>query len=232
MEVAGGDRQRGEKLKASKQPTRATAMSSEKRKSKKKERSAHKAISDHKKVGHTSSTPNTSDETDKHHNKNVKSRPFMPTSSDPQINTINYLILEKEDFKSKNEEVAPATAWPSSIVLEGLVNETLRWEGILDDPVAEEERIRKYKINRRKRYLLAAQQTSFSANNLTKEHPATLHSTQKQDPYPSVTTNNDVSNKRDYSNSYFLGNRQQDKPRLRALQLKLPVLAKMHKNGL
>ncbi|XP_071093211.1 uncharacterized protein [Haliotis cracherodii] len=36
-------------------------------------------------------------------------------------------------------------------------NESLRWEDILDDPEAERERIKIYKINRRKRYLAAAQ---------------------------------------------------------------------------
>ncbi len=35
-------------------------------------------------------------------------------------------------------------------------NESLRWDNTLDDPTAEAERIRIYKINRRKRYLAAA----------------------------------------------------------------------------
>ena len=34
-------------------------------------------------------------------------------------------------------------------------NESLRWDNVLDDPEAEAERIRIYKINRRKRYLAA-----------------------------------------------------------------------------
>ncbi|XP_047688925.1 protein LIAT1 [Prionailurus viverrinus] len=36
------------------------------------------------------------------------------------------------------------------------VNESLRWDGILADPEAEKERIRVYKLNRRKRYRLLA----------------------------------------------------------------------------
>uniref|UniRef100_A0A667HLC8 Protein LIAT1 n=1 Tax=Lynx canadensis TaxID=61383 RepID=A0A667HLC8_LYNCA len=36
------------------------------------------------------------------------------------------------------------------------VNESLRWDGILADPEAEKERIRIYKLNRRKRYRLLA----------------------------------------------------------------------------
>ncbi|MGH0153056.1 UNVERIFIED_CONTAM: hypothetical protein FKN15_023982 [Acipenser sinensis] len=36
-------------------------------------------------------------------------------------------------------------------------NESLRWEGTLEDPSAEENRIRIYKLNRRRRYLNALQ---------------------------------------------------------------------------
>ncbi|CAK6437888.1 unnamed protein product [Pipistrellus nathusii] len=36
------------------------------------------------------------------------------------------------------------------------VNESLRWDGILADPEAEKERIRIYKLNRRKRYRIVA----------------------------------------------------------------------------
>lgn len=31
--------------------------------------------------------------------------------------------------------------------------ESLRWVGVLDDPIAEEERLEVYKANRRKRYM-------------------------------------------------------------------------------
>ena len=37
-----------------------------------------------------------------------------------------------------------------------LNNHSLRWEGELSDPEQEEERVRQYKLNRRKRYLQAA----------------------------------------------------------------------------
>ncbi|XP_008826981.1 protein LIAT1 [Nannospalax galili] len=36
------------------------------------------------------------------------------------------------------------------------INESLRWDGVLTDPEAEKERIRIYKLNRRKRYRLLA----------------------------------------------------------------------------
>lgn len=37
------------------------------------------------------------------------------------------------------------------------INESLRWEGVLEDPDQERERLKIYKMNRRKRYLAAAQ---------------------------------------------------------------------------
>lgn len=40
--------------------------------------------------------------------------------------------------------------------LSNRVNESLRWDGILADPEAEKERIRIYKLNRRKRYRILA----------------------------------------------------------------------------
>nr|XP_060613726.1 protein LIAT1 [Anolis sagrei ordinatus] len=50
-------------------------------------------------------------------------------------------------------------------------NESLRWDGILEDPVAEEERLWKYRLNRRKRYGEYIQQNlppepSFTLRNL------------------------------------------------------------------
>ena len=41
-------------------------------------------------------------------------------------------------------------------ILSNRVNESLRWDGILADPEAEKERIRIYKLNRRKRYRIWA----------------------------------------------------------------------------
>lgn len=39
--------------------------------------------------------------------------------------------------------------------LSSKIQNSLRWEGVLEDPVAEQERIEVYKANRRKRYLAA-----------------------------------------------------------------------------
>ncbi|XP_062031080.1 protein LIAT1 [Lepus europaeus] len=53
------------------------------------------------------------------------------------------------------EESRPSPSYSSSGSLPhftGPINESLRWAGVLADPEAEKERIRLYKVNRRKRY--------------------------------------------------------------------------------
>ncbi|XP_056412875.1 protein LIAT1 [Hyla sarda] len=99
-----------------------------------------------KKRGHVSSTPSTADEAE-----NTKSQPNIPPSSEQQAAT-------KCGLKDRK---GTESACVSTKVQDGLVNESLRWEGTLEDPVAEEERIRQYKINRRKRYLLATQKSTL-----------------------------------------------------------------------
>ncbi|XP_021271118.1 protein LIAT1 isoform X2 [Numida meleagris] len=46
----------------------------------------------------------------------------------------------------------------TELTLSAWFNESLRWDGILEDPAAEEERLRTYRLNRRKRYGLHLQQ--------------------------------------------------------------------------
>ncbi|XP_043818545.1 protein LIAT1 isoform X2 [Dromiciops gliroides] len=64
--------------------------------------------------------------------------------------------------KKKKKKKSPATGLGKGSgrgddeSLSTKINESLRWEGVLEDPVAEEERIRIYKLNRRKRYRLSA----------------------------------------------------------------------------
>ncbi|KAF6298134.1 ligand of ATE1 [Rhinolophus ferrumequinum] len=57
--------------------------------------------------------------------------------------------------------------------LSNQVNESLRWDGILDDPEAEKERIRQYKLNRRKRYRILALK-GFHSDPCAKETPENL----------------------------------------------------------
>ena len=69
-------------------------------------------------------------------------------------------------------------------------NESLRWDNVLDDPEAEAERIRIYKINRRKRYL-AAMNKSYSdwLNNNNSSNLSSTYSTAREHmdiPLPDV----------------------------------------------
>lgn len=60
-----------------------------------------------------------------------------------------------------------------SLVAEGIVtqsNESLRWNGILDDPVAEEERLSSYRLNRRQRYNACLQKSLPPEPSLTLKH--------------------------------------------------------------
>lgn len=57
-----------------------------------------------------------------------------------------------------NQETAPApSAEKDKAEVSAKSLESLRWEGVLDDPVSEAERLEVYKANRRKRYLAAQQ---------------------------------------------------------------------------
>ncbi|KAL8199068.1 UNVERIFIED_CONTAM: hypothetical protein K2H54_033240 [Gekko kuhli] len=49
-------------------------------------------------------------------------------------------------------------------------NESLRWNGVLDDPVAEEERLWHYRLNRRKRYDACIHQSLPPEPSLTLKH--------------------------------------------------------------
>ncbi|XP_053561382.1 protein LIAT1 [Bombina bombina] len=201
------------KTKQSKQ----SAGAKSKKKGKKKEHL--KQSGEHKKRGHTSSTPSTSDETEKNHRKNGKSLTSSDLHHGHGCNIINI----------NTKDVSAITDSSTGALYDGAVNESLRWEGILDDPVAEEERIHHYKINRRKRYMLAAQEkTSNNVHDSPERLPDIIHLGHKKDPLPSDVTDKALPTKRDYSNSYFLGLSGQDslyaKPEQHSSELKFPVL--------
>uniref|UniRef100_A0A7M4F1C2 Uncharacterized protein n=1 Tax=Crocodylus porosus TaxID=8502 RepID=A0A7M4F1C2_CROPO len=78
------------------------------------------------------------------------------------------------------------------------VNDSLRWDGVLEDPAAEEERLRIYKLNRRKRYELYIQQ------HLPKEsHPTPEHSSSPQCAAPNA--DEQTGRVEDSSSSYIQG---------------------------
>ncbi|XP_036624581.1 protein LIAT1 [Trichosurus vulpecula] len=79
--------------------------------------------------------------------------------SSSKLESMKDIKREKEENKHLSYSSSGNAAFSSAEVDESLstkINESLRWEGVLEDPVAEEERIRIYKLNRRKRYRLSA----------------------------------------------------------------------------
>ncbi|XP_044141536.1 protein LIAT1 [Bufo gargarizans] len=178
--------------------------------SKKKERLLTKPS---KKRGHVSSTPSTADEAE-----NIKSQPIIPPSSELQTTTISDSKDKSDESKTKKEI---ESACLSTITQEGVVNESLRWEGVLEDPVAEEERIHQYKINRRKRYLLAAQKSSSALSaGLEKQ----IHADQNQDPGIKEDSRNESNTENAVKCTSDL--------KLRSHMAQLPLLKNMVKNGI
>ncbi|XP_051891686.1 protein LIAT1 isoform X2 [Pristis pectinata] len=83
------------------------------------------------------------------------------------------------------------------------VNESLRWDGILDDPVAEEERIKLYKLNRQLRYLAAQNSMRKEIQFCHKDLSDTRH--QKENPYITTSKMYQQLASKDHANSYFMG---------------------------
>ncbi|KAM4045439.1 protein LIAT1 [Anomaloglossus baeobatrachus] len=135
-----------------------------------------------KKRGHVSSTPSTADE-----GENIKNQPIILASSELQITTISD-SKDKSDGSKTKEETEPTCL--ATVAQEDEVNESLRWEGVLEDPVAEEKRICQYKINRRKRYLLVAQKSS-SVLSTDPEEP--VHIIQNQVPCIKANSRNECT---------------------------------------
>lgn len=77
---------------------------------------------------------------------------------------------ERKSCKSKNpkvlSEVAPVSREEDKSDLTYQEQDSLRWDGVLEDPVAEAQRLEVYRANRRKRYLASKQ--AFLQNNQTR----------------------------------------------------------------
>ncbi|OCT92291.1 hypothetical protein XELAEV_18015347mg [Xenopus laevis] len=190
MDTSGADHQDREKLKSKhgKQPFRTLVTLSGKGKKKTKKKERTNNI---KKKGRTSSTPSSSDKA---------------------------VSMTKHKLEKHYTECTEKTSSPSGRSSRIALNGSLRWKGALDDPFAEEERIRQCKINRRKRYLLAAQQSTCNKSNSQDG----FHDDMKLYNSGSVA-------KRDYSDSSFIGQSGQPK-QLSALPF--PAHVNMFKNHL
>ncbi|XP_039742180.1 protein LIAT1 [Pteropus medius] len=86
--------------------------------------------------------------------------------------------------------------------LSNQINESLRWDGILADPEAEQERIRIYKLNRRKRYRILALK-GFHSDPCAEQTPENLAYPSDKDCSPN---SRQPSVKADHPNHYFEGN--------------------------
>ncbi|CAH2222663.1 Hypothetical predicted protein [Pelobates cultripes] len=196
------------------QAARTTPASSErsKKKSKKKKQ---KPQTQSKKRGHASTSPSTCEETDKTSStKNPTTLPLILQSSDLLYTTSCESSVKNGGLKTEKDNISVSTKCSPGVQNVPL-NESLRWVGILDDPVKEEERIRQYKINRRKRYLLAGQQNAHNSSEV---------------PAVPLATNNEA--KRDNANPYFLGYKGHGRPQQPSTELKFPALVNILKNGL
>uniref|UniRef100_A0A8B9ZKQ8 Uncharacterized protein n=1 Tax=Anas platyrhynchos TaxID=8839 RepID=A0A8B9ZKQ8_ANAPL len=103
----------------------------------------------------------------KHHHKRQKQK--ARSAAPPEIisdgrnpdSAQNYakgIQMEAEANKVLASTSTILDSGQTDLGLSAQLNESLRWDGILEDPAAEEERLQIYKVNRRKRYGLYIQQ--------------------------------------------------------------------------
>lgn len=110
-----------------------------------------------------------------------------------QVTKISETSDNKNGVENKTSIISAETASLSTTAQEVVYNESLRWVGVLDDATAEEERIHQYKINRRKRYLLAARKSTQNSGALLQEPTETLNTGYNDGSSTSENTNTEES---------------------------------------
>ncbi|XP_068011123.1 protein LIAT1 [Melanerpes formicivorus] len=129
-----------------------------------------------------SATATVTTRAEKHHTARKQQAHSPPLPEIPGRNPDS--AQTKAGKSQKDAEIKKAIASTSTILdstqtdqgLSAQLNKSLRWDGILEDPVAEEERLRVYKVNRRKRYELYIQQHLPNCQALpTASWQGTLH---------------------------------------------------------
>ncbi|KAM5150298.1 protein LIAT1 [Callospermophilus lateralis] len=119
---------------------------------------------------------------DKHQSRGLKSQPL--SSSFHDILNPSKDHGAKSEPKPDKEANKQSPSYSCTVVslppfaeveenLSNQINESLRWDGILADPEAEKERIRVYKVNRRKRYRILALK-SFHEDPSAEDSPENL----------------------------------------------------------
>ncbi|XP_006167596.1 protein LIAT1 isoform X2 [Tupaia chinensis] len=124
---------------------------------------------------------------DKRQSRGLKSQPLSSSFHDI-LNPSKDLGPKPEHRQSKEDKHAPSYSFTLSVPhfaeieenLSNQINESLRWDGILTDPEAEKERIRIYKLNRRKRYRILALK-GFHSDSCAEEPPENLPSLSDKD---------------------------------------------------
>ena len=135
----------------------------------------------------------------KNKNNNYKSsRPKLPPET-KCVKPLSKTLSQVSSHNSKSHSGVVITTGLSTVHINNAsssrtscrtVNESLRWEYICDDSDEEKERIKIYKMNRRKRYLAAAQSrnscwesgVSSSSSNGSLENENTSQSTPSPPP--------------------------------------------------
>ena len=143
---------------------------------------------------------------DKHHSRGRKNQPLSSSFHDILNPHKDHGLRAEPRDKEENRQTLP---YSYSInhpcfaeiedTLSSQINESLRWDGILTDPEAEKERIRIYKLNRRKRYRLMALKC-FHSDPCVEESVENLPYLSDKDCSP---CSKQPSSKGDHAHSYF-----------------------------
>ncbi|XP_051037434.1 protein LIAT1 isoform X2 [Phodopus roborovskii] len=143
---------------------------------------------------------------DKHHSRGRKSQPLSSSFHDILNPHKDHGSRAEPRDKEETRHSLPYSCGMSHPYfaeieesLSNQINESLRWDGILTDPEAEKERIRIYKLNRRKRYRLVALK-GFHSDPCAEESVENLPYLSDKDCGPS---SKQTSSKGDHAHSYF-----------------------------
>ncbi|GAB1296469.1 Protein LIAT1 [Apodemus speciosus] len=143
---------------------------------------------------------------DKHHSRGRKNQPLSSSFHDILNPHKEHGSRAEPRDKEENRQTLPysySINHPCFAEIEdslsSQINESLRWDGILTDPEAEKERIRIYKLNRRKRYRLVALK-GFHSDPCVEESVENLPYLSDKDCSPS---SKQPGSKGDHAHSYF-----------------------------
>lgn len=127
----------------------------------------------------------TRDTISTHNKRRARAQMKMAFSSSPRINKriTNSTDKNRRMVCKPQKELLPTVN--QEPLVEITINESLRWEYKLDDPQAEEERIKLYKFNRRKRYL-AAQNAMLAVVNSQESGSRSSESSMSLTPSPNT----------------------------------------------